>query len=145
MEKRWPKLRGVGVGIARWAVFAVLLALLPIGVNALITITDGHELGVVGLLEHGELMLVSAAVVGAAIAELMADGVTKLGGVRVGVGVGGGLVVVAASVWFAVIATGERDGSELDPGTVATGSLIVFLLAVVAGLSCVVVAELAKR
>lgn len=128
----------------RWLIFAVVLALLPIIANVLGALTRGQSIGFVSLLENGELFLVSAAVVGAAIAELFGVGKSKLGTVKFIVGAFGGLVVLAASIWFADIAAAQRDGSTIDGEAIAVGSSVLFGLAVVAGLSCIVVGELAK-
>lgn len=135
----------IAFGIIRWLLFVVALALLPVGISAFSTLTRGDALDFVGLFEHGELLLVSAAVVGAALADLVSEGRQGFRTVKLSVGGMAGIVVLGASVWFADIAAGRRDGSPLDQEGIAVGSVVVFALAVLTGLSCIVVAELARE
>jgi heme/copper-type cytochrome/quinol oxidase subunit 3 len=139
-----PKKRAVLSQIATWFVFAVILALLPIIVNALGAVTRGEKIAFVPLLGHGELLLVSAAVVGASLTNLMDRDSSKLAKGRLWTGVFGAIVVLMASLWFADVAGALHDGSSIDNHSVAVGSCIVFFFALVAGLSCVVIGELAR-
>jgi hypothetical protein len=131
--------------IVRWGIFVVALALLPILISVLGAVTRGDHLGLTTLFEQGELLLVSAAIVGAALADLVTEDGRGFRTLKLTVGGAAALVVIAASAWFADIAAGRRDGSPLDSQSIAVGSLVVFGFAVVAGLSCIVVAELAKK
>jgi hypothetical protein len=133
----------VARSLGRWAAFAVFLALLPVIVNVLGSVTRGESLRFVPIMEHGELLLVSAAIVGAAIAELIGPG-SKVA-LRVAVGAFGGFLVLTTSVWFADVAGALRDGSQVDGETVAWGSLVVFVLAFLAGVACIVAAEWSRR
>jgi hypothetical protein len=93
------------------------------------------------LFMHGELFLVSTAVLGAALAELFSVRRKRFPTLRLWAGCSAGVVLVVAAGWFADVAAGIRDGSKLDYHTVAVGSVVVFALALVTGLSCVIVAE----
>jgi hypothetical protein len=127
----------------RWAAFAVFLALLPVIANVLGSVTRGESLRFVPILEHGELLLVSAAIVGASIAELIGPG--RKVGLRVAVGVFGGLLVLTTSIWFADVAAAQRDGSQVDAEAIAWGSVVVFVLAFLVGVACIVAAEWSRR
>jgi hypothetical protein len=136
---------GIVFSIVKWGFFVVALAILPVLIGALSTVTRGDQLRFATLLEHGELLLVSVAIIGAAAAELFAKDSGGFQTLKLSVGGMAGLVVLAASMWFADIAAGLRDGSVLDPQSIAVGSVVVFALAIVTGISCIVVAELARN
>ncbi len=127
--------------VGRWIFFAVLLSLLPVGLGAMGTVTRGDPLSFDDLLKHGELFLVSTAVIGAALAELFSGRQQQMATARLWVGGTAGVVLLVAALWFADVATGIRDGSKLDNHTIAIGSVVMFVLALLTGLSCVVVAE----
>jgi hypothetical protein len=131
--------------LVRWAIFAVALALLPILIGILGSVTRGDKVGIVDLLENGELFLVSAAIVGAALADLVTEGGQRFRTLKLTTGGAAGLVGITAAAWFADVAAGRRDGLSLDSTGIAVGSLIVFGSALIAGASCIVVAELAKK
>ena len=131
--------------LVRWGIFAVAIALLPILISILGSVTRGDDVGFVELLQNGELFLVSAAIVGAGIADLVAEGGSRFRTLKLTTGGAAGLVAITAAAWFADVAAGRRDGLELDSSGITTGSLIVFACALVAGASCIVVAELAKK
>jgi hypothetical protein len=131
--------------LVRWGIFAVAIALLPILISILGSVTRGDHVGFVELLKHGELFLVSAAIVGAGLADLVGEGGPRFRALKLTTGGAAGLVAITAAVWFADVAAGRRDGLQLDSSGIAVGSLIVFACALVAGASCIVVAEFAKK
>jgi len=131
--------------LVRWAIFAVALALLPILMRGLGSFTRGEGVGFTELFEEGELLLVSAAIVGAALADLVTESGSKLRIRRLTSGGFAGLVGITAAAWFADIAAGRRDGSNLDPHNIAIGSVVIFGFAVVAGVSCIVLAGLTRK
>lgn len=131
--------------LVRWGIFAVAIALLPILIGILGSVTRGDHVGFVELLKHGELFLVSAAIVGAGLADLLGEGGPRFRTLKLTTGGAAGLVAITAAAWFADVAAGRRDGLQLDPSGIAVGSLIVFACALVAGASCIVVAEFAKK
>ncbi len=127
--------------VGKWIFFAVLLALFPVALGVIGTITRGDRLRFDSLFMHGELFLVSTAVLGAALAELFSVRKQRFPTLRLWAGCSAGLVLVVAAGWFADVAAGFRDGSKLDYHAIAVGSIVVFGFALVTGLSCVVVAE----
>lgn len=131
--------------LVRWGIFVVALALVPILISVLGSVSRGDHLDFVDLFERGELLLISVAILGAAVADLVTEGGPRFRTLKLTVGGTSGFVVIAASTWFADISAATRDGSALDSESIAVGSIVVFGFAVVAGLSCIIVAELAKR
>ncbi len=130
--------------IGRWLFFAVFISLLPVVLGALSAATRrGDGISTKAMVGNGELLIVSAAIVGAAIAELFALENQRYRLLRFLVGCFAATVVIAAATWFADIAAAVRDNAEVDHGAVAAGSLWLFGFALLSGLSCVVVAVVA--
>jgi hypothetical protein len=137
--------RTVIFGIGRWGFFAVALALLPIMASAIGQFDrPGNRFDWEELVEHGELLLVASAVVGAALAELFPRRETPFRTATLFASGWASLVILASSVWFADIASAVRDGVQLDSHMIAVSSLAIFGCAVVSGLSCLVLAALAE-
>jgi hypothetical protein len=132
-----------GASIARWLFFGVGLALIPIALNGVGALTR-QERGFTfeDLFARGELLLLAAAVVGAALAELFDQARPRFRTLRLVTGGSSFLLICGASVWFADIAAGGRDNTRLDGHFIAVGSLWIFGLALIAGISCLVLAEL---
>src|SRR3954468_4513748 len=141
----WGRSEPVVYSLIRWGVFAVALALLPILMRALDSVARGESVGFDKVFRGGELLLVSAAILGAALADLVTENGHRLRTLKLTTGGAAGLIGITASAWFADIAAGRRDGSVLDYHGNALGSVVVFGCALVAGASCIVVAELGKR
>jgi hypothetical protein len=130
--------------VFRWAFFSLFLALLPILIGAFSALTRADEVfHFEGLFAHGELLLVTAAVVGAALAELVGPHDERFRNVRFISGASSATVVLAASVWFADIAAAIRDRTRIDVHSVAVGSFWLFGFAAICGIACIVVAETA--
>jgi hypothetical protein len=135
----------VGASIVRWAIFGVGLPLVPILVNGLDAITGSKKhFHFEALFEQGELLLVSAAVVGAALAELVRGPKPLLHTLRLSAGSFAVLVLLGTSVWFAEIATHVRAPTYYNHHTVALGSMLMFGISLLAGVACIVVGELAE-
>ena len=130
--------------LGRWGFFAVVLSLIPILLNAADALTrDDKHFHFEALFQRGELLLVSSAILGAALAELFVREVKpRFRNLRLFAGCWGALVLLAVSAWFADIAAGYRDGAHLDHHRIALGSLALFGLSLVAGVSCLVLAQL---
>src|SRR4051794_279524 len=129
--------------VFRWFFFGVGLALLPILASGLAALTrDQPHFRVDSVLAGGELLLVASAIVGAALAELFYQTRPRFPILRLSTGGFSFLLIVAASLWFAEIAAERRDGTQLDDHFIAVGSLVVFGLSLLSGVSCLVLAEL---
>lgn len=58
--------------LARWAIFTVALALVPLLIALLALLTYSRPLSLTAITEHGELLLIAVAIGGSAIGELIA-------------------------------------------------------------------------
>jgi hypothetical protein len=131
-------------------VFGVVLALTPILFNWLDAFTsDDPNFHFEALFQRGELLLVVAATLGAALSEMAAQGTPskyrKLWGA---VAVTGALMLLASAVWFAQIQATITENGARTPRQVAVshhhiaiGSLILFGIAVVVGAGCVLLSR----
>jgi hypothetical protein len=129
----------------KWLFFGVLLALFPIALGALGVVTRKAEtFSFEALLGRGELLLVTSAVLGAALAELVGDHDPRFRTLRLYCACSAGTVLIAAASWFADVAGAVRDGTEVDGHAVAVGSLWLFGSAVAAGIACLIVVEASK-
>jgi len=64
----------MGLRLGRWGFFAVVLALLPVMLGGLTAVTRANEtFRFEALFERGELLLVTAAVLGAALGDLFGE------------------------------------------------------------------------
>jgi hypothetical protein len=125
--------------LARWIVFTVLIALVPLVVAALRVLTHSEPFTLVNVLKHGELLLISTAVGGSAIGELIGSG-TLQSSVRKTLCGGATLVLIMISgMWFADIASSPI--GTLNLGVVSSGSLAIFIFTVLSGGSCVALSE----
>jgi hypothetical protein len=126
----------MGERFARWLVFGVVIALLPLGFKYVVGLTDGPPPSTTTLLAHGELLLVSVAVAAAAVGELIGRGRRR---VVFKLLAGGGCVatILFSSLYFAVVS--ER--TVAHPEVVARMSMLLFGLTIVASGSCIALAE----
>lgn len=132
--------------IAKWLFFGVLISVLPLALGGVSAATRKDvTFRFEGMYENGELLIVAAAIVGAALTELFSLGDQGLRLMRFLAGCFAATVVIASATWFADIAAATRDGSALDHDAIASGSLWVFISAVLSGLSCIVVATYATK
>ena len=129
------------VRLVRWFIFSVVVAMLPILSNMLKCLaTEYCRLSITYLFCHGELLIISAAISGSAIGFLVASGgnrpIPKLVA-------GGSCVIILAlcSYLYAdMTATlGQKQGYDLH--SLSAVSLIMFFLTLIAGASCVILAE----
>ena len=131
--------------LGRWLIFAVLLSLLPIFLGALNIVTrKASTLSLDALIGQGDLLLVTSAVCGAALSDLIGGHDSRFRTLRLYCGCSAGVVLLAAATWFANVATTSNDGFPLDHHAIATGSLWLFGSALIAGLSCLIVVEVSK-
>lgn len=125
--------------LARWAIFSVIISLLPIvatfsyswtTTNSSITLTEA--------LAKGELLLISVAISGTAVGELIGregGGTFKLLKV-VFIGLAF-IVVVFSCLWFGSIASLLAEHRSVDAHAVSVGSQIIFFSSVLSGAVCI--------
>jgi hypothetical protein len=130
------------VRFARWFVFGVVLALLPIIADFLIRRIDGGDPMLAVLLGRGELHLVTAGLCSSAIGELLGTGKSLAffkifsGGSCLG-------ILFCASFAYAHIAERLSASAQISTNVVCHDSLILYLGGVIAGACSVILAELA--
>jgi hypothetical protein len=94
----------MGAKLARWFVFSVLIALLPICFTYVYMLTDGKSPSLPDVLARGELLLISVALAADALGDLIASGPSNVG-FKIAAGGGCLLTIVFASLYFAVVST----------------------------------------
>jgi hypothetical protein len=124
--------------LVRWLFFGVLCGLLPLVTRLLIECSTANQgakpLG--SVLERGELLIVATAITADAIGSLVASG-PRLKALKL---VSGGSclgVLFCSSLWFAAL---PRDTGSINTHFVAAGSIIIFLVGLVTGACCKIVA-----
>lgn len=122
--------------LIRWCVFGVAIALLPVAFAWVSLLTTGQSATLNEVLENGALLLITAAISGAAIGELVGSGRARI---KLKLCAGGGCVVVlmACSLWYAQVSS----TTVIRPEVVMWGSIVMFLFGMVSSYSCVVLSE----
>jgi hypothetical protein len=129
--------------LVRWAVFRVIIALVPLAFNLASMLTEG-KLELVQICSRGELLLISAVISAGAIGEII--GVVE--GHNIGKLFAGGACVITlfiASHWFATISTAIRLEKQVNSEGIAIGSVILFIITVIAGGCCVALSGVEKK
>ena len=126
----------MGIRITRWLIFSVLVSLLPVIFSALVLLTGQGISSITVLLSGGELLLISSAICAGAIGEIVTStNRNKIGRVLAG---GGSVIILASSsFWFAHIVSSESVNGDV----VAWGSIYIFGLTVLTGMSCISLSE----
>jgi hypothetical protein len=121
---------------ARWFVFSVVIALLPLVFKYVVGLTDGLVPSAAALLSHGELLLVSVAITAAAVGELIGGGRRRM---VLKLLAGGGCIatILFCSLYFASVS--QR--TVVHPEVVAHISMMLFVVAVGTSGSCIALAE----
>jgi hypothetical protein len=124
-----------------WLIFSVFLALTPIIFNGATDFINGSNLDLSQLLGKGELLIVSVAIGADATGKLIASGekqkIFKI--IAAGACI---LLVIISSLLFAVIS--RSTGIPIDINRVSSSSCLMFLMIIVAGASCTLLAEIDK-
>jgi hypothetical protein len=129
--------------LGRWLLFVVVIALVPILFNFLggVTAANGH-LSFTSLFGHGEVLIVTCAVLGAGINELFARDIrADLKRRRTWIGCWSGLVLLVCAAWFAVIQADVRDQTGLNYHRIAVWSVCAFVVAAISSGTCVTVSQ----
>ncbi len=125
--------------LIRWCVFGVAIALIPVAFCWASLLTAGKSATLDRVLENGALLLITAAISGAAIGELVGSGKARI---KLKLWAGGGCVVVlmACSLWYAQVSS----TTVARPQVVMWGSIGMFLFGMVSSCSCVVLSEVER-
>lgn len=140
-----PKLNGknVRLKLLKWLVFEVLFSMLALAFQWAHYAARGDcsKLGTV--IAHGELLLVSAAIVAAGVGDLAKAGLTsKLRGTKMTL-IGGGMAVVATSAWFYSEVASSVDASDggVKPAVAVCVSGVVAVVSLALSIACMIAAE----
>jgi hypothetical protein len=126
--------------LLRWSLFGVAFATLPIAYNALSALTRGNSTSYGELVQHGELLLVSAGISAAAAGELFGRDETSLRSTRLFLVGMCFIIVCLSSLWFADIASVPN----VNQRVVAIGSTILFCCSVVCGGCCMILSQMRR-
>jgi len=137
------RVKPASVKLLKWVVFSVALAVAPLLLNALRCITRKDiAFTLTGLLERGELLLVSAAIAASAVGDLATSGITTaqkskivLGGIASG-------IILLSSWLFADISVGWQVNTEqMSSDGITLISCWLFAAAVVTGACCTALSD----
>jgi hypothetical protein len=130
----------MGEKLARWFIFGVVVALLPLGVKFVLALTDGPPPSLTRLLSRGELLLTAVAIAAAAVGELIG-----IRGRRVIlnllIGGAGVLTILFSSLYFAFV----TDRTVAHPEVVAHISIAMFVMALLTGGATIMLVEEAEQ
>lgn len=124
-----------------WLIFSVLLALTPLIFNGATDFINGNNVNLSHLLGKGELLLVSVAIGADATGKLIGSGKRN----RLFQIIAAGaciLLIIISSLLFAVIS--RSIANPIDINRVSSSSSLMFLMVIVAGTSCTLLAEIDK-
>jgi MFS family permease len=120
--------------LLKWFALGVVVAALPIIFNALSFAFRDHPFSYRELVKHGELMLVSVAIVAAALGQLpMGNIVSSARVVRTGLLAVSIVLICLSSLGFAEVSSLFADGKHYNAGVVATFSSAMFVCSMVVG------------
>lgn len=145
------------VKLMTWALFAVVVSVLPIAITMMVTTMHGPPDPPVGpskfeqaisgatgyerALARGDLLLIAAALAAGGVGEIVARGTHRNPEHRVAA-VGMALAIVSVSTWwFADISSSIARDEVLDLGVIAWGSMTLFCGSVLTAGSCIWLAE----
>ena len=121
-----------------WAMFSVLLALIPIFFSALQRLIRGHSFKASELIENGELLIVSATLSAGAVGELV-NGISKYSIFSTIVLGSTIILLIVSAMAFATIVTARYDTEkvQLNYRAISIMSIVLFSLSVVSSGSCI--------
>ena len=139
MNRKWYQ-SPVVVKLATWMGFGVLVALVPFLITYLFLLGQGGKVGLPEIFGNGQMLLVSGAIAAGALGEAIPGG--EQGGrllIKCGAIAGCILSIFVSAGWFGSISSAA---SNRRPDTVANLSLILFGIAFVCSLTCIVIAAI---
>ena len=129
-------IRGIIAKLARWALFSVLLSLLPLAFNYFRLALNASSLpDVVAVLRGGEIFLITASMCSVAIGDVVAT--TKAREISKIMGGGSSLLLLVASTGLFVYVASSN--GQVSDSVVFSSSMYVFAAAALSCAVCVVV------
>jgi hypothetical protein len=126
--------------IARWILFTVLAAVIPLGITGLTRQTKNLACDLQSLLSTGELILISATICVAAIGELFGIG-RRFPIIQILTGGCCLLLLVGAALYYASLFVSPVPGPNIDASVVTRVSCWVYGASVVLGTGCIILSE----
>jgi hypothetical protein len=124
-----------------WFVFTVLITLLPLAGSGLYELGQGHPISLMTLAGHGELLIVSVAILGAALGEILKGDKGSQGLLRKSL-ISLAIIVILAGVWwFAEISVLLQSKQSVDVSFITTWSAWILVAAVIVGGCCITASE----
>jgi hypothetical protein len=116
----------MGEKLLRWAIFTVVISLVPFGLTAFNLYNSDKLFGLSSLWPHGELLLIATALAADAIGDLVPGNTnfTKSRIATVGLCV---VVLLLTALWFASI----QDHPEFSADKVSRGSEAIFVFTLI--------------
>lgn len=130
--------------ILKWIIFGVLIGIAPLLVTLLIGITRNQTIDIVNILSNGELLLVTAGIVGAAIGDLLA-GNHRFPSLEIVSGGGCVLILLISSLYFADISAAGITSSLSQPlnvNAIEKYSYYIFTSGCISSIASVILSEL---
>jgi hypothetical protein len=128
--------------VARWFVFGIIIAVIPLIVNALSLASSMQDPTLVQVIGRGQLLLIISAIAAAAIGELIGSG-NHLIVLKIFAGGGCVALLVATTYWYADINSKIvlQPDKFVNEQFITNASIVLFIATVVASLACVGLSE----
>lgn len=127
--------------LAIWAIFGVIVSLLPFAFSLLQSIGSKSSFSYSAILGGGQLLLVAVAVSASAFGDLILVDVPQVQRMPKVFAIGSCVVeILVSSYWFGIIAESARAGTPFDPVIISIWSIPVFIWALLSSGSCLSIA-----
>lgn len=130
----------MAVKLLKWLIFTVIFSLVPLLFEWIFRLTRTEDTTLLGLMSHGELVLILVPICAASAAELFGSTRAMLWA-KVVVGGFSLVLLMLCSAYFAYISAGSAAGQALDAKVIGNVSLIVFGCSLFSNGSCIWLAE----
>lgn len=125
--------------LARWLIFTVIFALVPLGVATLALLTYSKPFSLSAIAEHGELLLIATVIGGSAVGELIAPRTHRWPVRKIVCGGATLVLVITSGMWFAIIVS---SAGTRNSDVVSFGSLAILIFTILSSAGCVALSEL---
>ena len=125
--------------LARWFIFGVVFALVPLLITSVIKTTIGPPVLWCDIVAHGELVLLAVALCGAGLGEILG---TRTKEPLSDLCAGGACttVLVGASIYYSAVASASERAEQINRPVVLKVSLALYCAALASSAVCVVLA-----
>lgn len=128
--------------LLHWLFFGVLMALVPFIAAIFSDVDRDKTFDFSSLFGHGDLLIIATIISAGGIGDLFGTAVDKRHRTSKLIVLGCSIVSVAVTcMWFGDISSLLFTAHPADPTTVAVGSLILFVFAIIEGISALMLSE----